>query len=553
MTKDRLESGLTCLRALLLSAAIVLNSCMLLPSAPTADTTIAPAPMAPPHEVELAPATAPAGESAPAAEPAEPVEPAEPLALTVQEAILAAMEHNRALAVERLNPEIARTFEQEQRAAFDPRLAAEVAGSAERRPATAGLEDRSDESAISAAAAVVQTLPTGTDVSLGPSSERLKSDLRDDQYVNRLGLTVNQALLRGAGLDVNLASVHQARLDTLASQYELRGFAQSLLADTEEAYWDYALAVRTIEIVTNAMALAEQQVRETRERIEVGVLAQTELAAAEAELARRRENLINARGAQAVLRLRLRRLLNLQENGQMWDREIVLRTAPVPPAVVLDDVETYVQVAMRMRPDLNQARLGVQRNDLDLVRTRNGLLPRLDLFVTLGKTGYAESFGESLANVADDGDYDALIGLRLEHDLANRAARSRHQRALYSREQAIRAVDNLAQLVQVDVRAAYIEVQRAGEQVVATAATRRLGEETLRAETEKYRVGKSTSFLVAQAQRDLLQSQIAEVGAVVSHLKSLVRLHLQQGALLERRGILAPGGTPVDLSAAPQW
>ena len=38
-------------------------------------------------------------------------------------------------------------------------------------------------------------------------------------------------------------------------------------------------------------------------------------------------------------------------------------------------------------------------------------------------------------------------------------------------------------------------------------------EEKLRTETEKLRVGKSTSFLVAQAQRDLLVSRIAEVRA----------------------------------------
>ncbi|OPZ25261.1 MAG: hypothetical protein BWZ02_02533 [Lentisphaerae bacterium ADurb.BinA184] len=104
------------------------------------------------------------------------------------------------------------------------------------------------------------------------------------------------------------------------------------------------------------------------------------------------------------------------------------------------------------------------------------------------------------------------------------------------------------------MRAAYIEVTRTREQIAATAATRRHAEETLRVETEKSRVGKSTSFLVAQAQRDLLQAQVAEVGAVVGCLKAVTELHLQQGALLERRGINAPGATavrPPELERAP--
>jgi len=255
--------------------------------------------------------------------------------------------------------------------------------------------------------------------------------------------------------------------------------------------------------------------------------------------------LINARSELASIRLRLLRLLT-QGGQEFWRGELELVSVPEAPVSVLDDLETYLDVALRLRPDLNQARLGVQRGDLDLVATRNGLLPRLDLFVSLGKSGYAGSFGGSLSDLDGPG-HTAEIGLRFEFPPANRAAEARHRRAEFSRSQALLALDNLAQLAQLDVCSAYIEVERAREQVAATAATRRLQEETLRAETEKYRVGRSTSILVAQAQRVLLESQIGEVRAVVASLKALIRLHLQQGALLERRGIAAPGRAPVDL------
>jgi outer membrane protein TolC len=117
-----------------------------------------------------------------------------------------------------------------------------------------------------------------------------------------------------------------------------------------------------------------------------------------------------------------------------------------------------------------------------------------------------------------------------------------------TREQAQKALKNLSQLVEVDVRTAYIEVNRTKQQIAASSVTRMFDEEKLRTETEKLRVGKSTSFLVAQAQRDLLVSRIAEVRALANYLKALIDLYRQDGSLLERRGISAPGREPVKLS-----
>ena len=495
-----------------------------------------------------APATA-ATPSAPASAPATGSTPSQPavgpLRLTVDQAILMSLENNPSLGLQRFEPLIARTFEQEQRAQFDPLLGAQGAYSRDRAPGALDTDRRTTRDDVLLDANLSQRLPTGTDVRAGLTNELTRPDLRDDRYVTRAGLSVNQALLRGAGLDVNLAAVRQARLDTLASEYELRGVAEALVEQTERTYWNYALAQRTIEIVTNAMELADRQVQETRERVTVGSMAPTELAAAEAELARRRENLINARSLLATTRLELLRLLNPQR-ADFWDAGLELASMPHVPQVQMDDVQTYVDVAMRLRPELNQARLLIQRDQLELVRTRNGLLPQMDVFLTLGKSGYADSFGRSYGDIGEDA-YDLLAGVRVEYPPGNRAARAAHQRATYTYRQEQLALENLSQLAVVDVRSAYIEVGRSLEQISATAATRRLQEQTLASETEKFRVGRSTNLLVAQAQRDLLESQISEVRAVVAYLNALTQLHLQEGALLERRGISAPGAMPIDL------
>ena len=468
------------------------------------------------------------------------------LELSVQRSILMGLANNRSLAVERLAPDIRRTFEAQERAAFDPDVTAEVSAGRAKARVAGGGESIAD--AVSGSAAVGTFLPTGTTLSAGVDIDLLDSSLySDDLAGTRLGVSATQALLRGSSVRANLARLNQARIDTRASQYELRGFAEALTAQIEETYWNCTLAARRIDILTNSLALAEQQEAETKERIKIGRLAETELAAAQAEVALRREDLINARSALAQVRLLLLRLLN--PTGPLpWDRTLVLLNPPAEPQVRLADVEQHVAVALRMRPDLNQARLAVQRDELEVVRTADGLLPRLDLFLTLGKTGYAKSVGRTFERFDED-HYDVLAGARFEQPPLNREARALHGRAVLTRRQAVAAVENLAQLVEQDVRSAYIEVQRAREQIVATAVTRRFQEEKLRAETEKFKVGKSTSLLVGQAQRDLLASQIAEIEALVTFLKDMVELHRLEGSLLERRGIVAPGRQPATMEA----
>ncbi len=474
-----------------------------------------------------------------------------PLKIGIQKAILLAMENNQSLIVQRMNPEISRTFEKEELEIFDPLLNAEVSNrrSVADRLSRAGSSTESQTvDGVTGLISLSKLFPTGTTVGLQGRTSYTDSSLYSDTFTsNRLGFTVTQALLQGMDICANLARIHQARIETLISEYELRGFMEILLEEVESKFWDYALAQKQIEIYTNSLNLAEKQMSEVQERIIIGQLAETELAAAQAEVALRRENLINARSDLAKEHLNLLWLINPSKNIN-WEKDIILEYQTALPSIKLDDVEQHVQVALKMRPDLNQARLQIQQGELEVIKTKNGLLPKMDFFISFGKTGYANTFNRSADNILGDS-YDVTGGLIFQYPPINQGARARYSRAVVSRRQLLEAVKNLSQLVQVDVRSAYIEVTRFGEQITATAATRNFQEEKLRTETEKFRVGKSTSLLVAQAQRDLLASQIAEIQAFANYLKALVTLYRLEGSLLQRRGIAAPGIKMINLDS----
>ena len=464
---------------------------------------------------------------------------AEPMKLSVREAIMKGLENNRALKIERLTPQVMKTFEIEQRAAFDP----VVVGQAARQNSEAQQLLRYGASVtnlitreVTGNVAIQETLPTGTKISIEGSTDLLDSSLYTGDFDStHAGISITQSILKGVGTGANLASLRQARIDTLSSEYELRGFSEELVSRIESTYWDYALARKYIEIYNDSLKLASQQLDETRERIRIGKTARVELSAAEAEMASRKEGLINAKSQMETTKLQFLRLIN-PPVASLFETELILTDRPLLPDTSLDEVRVHVQAAIKNRPDLNQARLDLDKGNIEVAKTRNGLLPKLDLFISLGNTGYADSFSGSIRNI--NGDYnDFIAGIQFEYPLGDRESSAKYRRAKLTREQAKEALENMTQLVEMDVRSAYIETNRSREQMSATAATVKQREEVLRSENEKFRVGKSTSLLVAQAQRDLLGSKIQEVESIISHIKSLISLYKMEGSLLQRRGI----------------
>ncbi|MEM6333299.1 MAG: TolC family protein [Planctomycetota bacterium] len=462
-----------------------------------------------------------------------------PIELSIEQAAVLALRRNRDLSVRQFGPAIAGAFELIERGVYDP----EVFGEFTFRQEEAIETDRGTGESFSVVgdnastgAGLRQRLPTGTELEGVVEQTRNSSTRSPELQQARLGLTLTQSLLQGFGPAVNLAAVRQAELGVLASRYELRRFVEVLLAEVETSYWLYTLAEERIAIFERSLEVARRQADETRQRIEVGLLAETQGVAVDAEVALREQQLIDARSELRAARLRLRRLLNSSETLEDSNQRIDAISDPRMEAEPIGEVGERLRLAMVMRADLNEATVRLDQNRLETVVTRNGLLPRLDVFVTLGKSGFADTFPRSFDNV--DGEaYDVAAGLSLRGAIGDRADRGADALARANRDQAAAAVSNLRQLITLDVQLAVNEVERARRQIDASAATRLLREATLEAERERFEVGASTGLLVALAQSELLVAEIAEVESVINHRLAWTNLYLAEGSLLERRGV----------------
>lgn len=463
--------------------------------------------------------------------------------LSLETAVVMGLEGSPDLAVRRLDPAIAGTFEAIARAEFGVTVFADGRHGHERSRETnraTMMQFDVEGSRSDAIVGLRQRTPTGTAIETTLGFRRDESNRSPEQQEARIGLTVTQSLLRGIAPDVNLARVRQAELETRATEYQLRAFVSSFLVELETNYWQLALASRQLAIHEQSLALAEREAAAVAARIEVGDLAPVDAPVVQAQVARRQQDRIDARAAVESWRLRLSRMLRLDPDRSTIEVTDDLAIEPRP----LEDVSSHLELALRLRPDLNEARMRLEQNRLETIVTGHGLLPRLDVFVQLTKTGFGSSFGEAVRGL-EQPTFEIAAGLSFEQLLGNAAAAAADRQSHLSHERAERAVENLESLVQLDVSLAINELERARAQIAASRQTAELQAQVVRAERERLDAGDGTPLLLAQAERDLIEAQVAEVAALVGYRIALVRLYAAEGSLLERRGV-ALAAEPTD-------
>ena len=493
--------------------------------------------------------------------------PADVVPLTLEDDLALAASGNPGLGVRRYDPALAVPLVALERGRFDPESFVDVTYRESSRSETdrgTGGQFNSDRDSFDVEAGLRQRLPTGTEVEVGLLQTRDISNRSPEQQESRLGFTVTQALLQGRGPAANLVAVRQAELEVVASIHELRAFTETIVARAERRFWSLALSLRRLEVTRAAVALARRQLEETAARIDAGVLADADEIVAESEVARRLQSLINAQADAAADRVALRLVLGLTDADDADDAD-----PAEAPALLLPEYDAAalsptadaadaapaarsrsVTLALQQRPELAEARVRLRQERLETIATRNGLLPRLDVFISLGRSGFGGDVGETYDDLSDpDTDsYDLLAGVTYRRDLGNNEAEARHARAFARRRQAVAAIDNLRAQVVAEVRSAWVELDRARQQVEASATASRLARRVVEVEQERFNAGLTASILLAQAQRDLLEAELDEAGARVAYRLALLDLHLAEGTLLERRGVAVALPDGADLS-----
>ena len=329
-------------------------------------------------------------------------------------------------------------------------------------------------------------------------------------------ISFSQPLLKGAGADMDSATVRQARLEEKINILAFRETVATLIVSVVGAYRTLIRAVRQVQISEASLLRAREQLEATRALIHAGRVAKREAGRSEVVVANRELALAQARNRLESAQLGLIDILDLGSRIRVRPLE-ELQSARRDAAQVPTLADT-----LRHRDDYLQAGLRVDIARISADVTRNNLLPDLDLgFVWDNRTGDTEYRLRMDATV--------LLTDRTRH-LADLRARN----ALIKAE---RSVVELRESIRTALRQALNDVE-VGLRVRELARDARgLAEQNLAVEEAKFGQGLSSTFEVASAEEELVQAEQAEADAILAWLDALTRLDRVAGRTLDRWGI----------------
>jgi outer membrane protein TolC len=458
--------------------------------------------------------------------------------LSLEQALMVALENNNSLRIERMDPQITSLGEEIAKSAYDPFLSGNLNYRADNENYSSGQQRSAGD--VTFGAGISQKLPTGGRIEVGVDAKRDESTATNADnkfHTDSLGaeIKITQSLLKGRGLDVNLAAIRKARLNTAISEQQLRRYVETLIYNVTNSYWDLFLEQQKLKVYQESYELAMEHQREVEVFILNGKRPEIELATVQAEVSSRRERLIKARGAIDKQRLGLLSIMNYHSIAPMgWDEQVFPSDLPEQSYDAPAEVESYVDVALIKRPEIKESEMKLQRDQIDLVVTKNGLLPKLDFFITLGNTDYSEAFTNG--NEKDSDEQYLIAGLNYSWGIGRRAEKARYRQDLMYEEQSQLALQNLKDSVNREIRRAYTDCLTNIESIEATSVTLELRRQSLKTQQIKFEHGNATNNAIANAQRDLLQAEINHTEAMVDYVLSRLRLHYLDGSLIERMG-----------------
>lgn len=380
---------------------------------------------------------------------------------------------------------------------------------------------------------------------------------------------------RGGGLDYNriagpgaLPGVYSgvliARVNADSSILDFEMGLRDLISDVENAYWDLYFAYRNLEAKIAARDAAlntwrierlyreqqsasgekEARAREQYYRFEAQVLEALTGREVDGTKTNNGSSGGTFRAAEGVhtAERRLRLLMNLPINDDKMIR-------PVHDPILVNIIFDWHQVlgeSLQLRPELRKQDLQVKRGHLELIASKNALLPQIDLLTQYRLRGFGhdlwgsnqDQFNNAIASMTSGQFQEWQFGVEMNLPVGFRRAYNnvRNAQLKLARDQDL--LDQKQRRVIHDVSNAYASVIRAFE-VANVAMNQRIAAHEQLAilrnlEESKSRVNTSDML---DAQNRVSQADAGYYDAIVRYMIALKNMHFEKGTLLEYNNI----------------
>jgi outer membrane protein TolC len=472
--------------------------------------------------------------------------PAVPASLALKDCFDLALKHSKEVLAARLGAEAARARILEAKGRFDPQLFLEDRWSRTTEPVAAVPKDATETREGVFASGLRKRFAAGTEVEVSGTADYTDTNdsgaVFDPSVATGTGLVVYQDLLRDAGPEANRHGILDARDAWRIAQAEVHDLVSRTLFEVEAVYWTLYFAEADLRVREEQLARANRLVTVAEAQVRVGEAAPIEITRARSSAASQQVAIVAARSRIPLLRNRLLRQMGLLRADRVG-QAVELGDEP-PAAATPPPLGESLQTACGKRPDCRRAEIARARAERQEAYAWNQRLPSLRVYSGVALNGLGDSWRESRNDIGSS-DYETWhAGIRLEVPLGNRAAAGAYQAARLERRQALVQCQAVREQALREVADAFADVTTAQAQLEGTRQSRELAAALLQAEEKSFRIGRSSSLDVLDAQQALAAAEREEVRARVAFATALSYLHVARGDFLEAKGL--------PLEAAPE-
>lgn len=308
----------------------------------------------------------------------------------------------------------------------------------------------------------------------------------------------------------------QAELGFRDATNRSRAERQAIRFDVVRAFNELRVATARLAAAHEAVSAAESDDKRVRDRVETGLLVESEALAAEVQLADFRQQEISARGALAIARANLAVTIGIPARSEIQPAESTHEHTF--EAGTLDDA---LATASEQRAEIESARIGLKNASLNRQIASGRLLPRIESWANFGGSSETRS----------SYDHDQTVGVTLSWSVLEpgRLSRIAEARAHFDAANASKKMQENA--VELDALGAWHGFLAARERLQVGERSVSQADATMRIVRDRHEQGLTTITEVLRAQTALLQARLSRIAARADYETGYANLLRATGTL----------------------
>lgn len=447
--------------------------------------------------------------------------------MSIEEAVLLALRQNRTIKSGFLDRVIQKYNLRVAEDKFFPDL--DLTGSAGRTDSTITDTDITNSvlDSMAGKAVVTEKLPTGGVLTFSWEENLEKGVVQgtDNEKTGTAGgeITFTQPLLKGAGIDVNMASIKTARLTEKQNILVLKNSVMDTISSVILAYRGFLKARQQTDVTMASLERAKKLLEKSRQKVSAGHMASVEIVQVEADIASREFEHESAINDMDNARLNLLKLLAMDKH---------INIEPVPEKKISPlkpDLQVCINAALSDNPEYNRLKIDVQKAEINLMLAKNNRLWDVSLNSSYS---FSQSDDRLFGKNSDDKTWNVALSLNipLYGDLTRKQTVLEAETSLKKAELQLKESGNN---IEIEIKDLVQKVKSAWKLYELAGRSLRLTEQKLEIEQEKMNAGLSSNFQIVTFQNDLFEAQNNEISAAINYRNALTELDKAIGTTLD--------------------